>query len=315
MSVAQWIDARVPGGRQSRLGKLLEVAYVIEYGAEAAQQSSLNLIYLMGAVGQGRLRLFGPSNEKYHVRGGNDQIVKGLEKALGNRISAGAALTAIVRESSGAYRLTFAGGVPAVTVDRVVLALPFSVLRASVDFSQAGFDATKTTAIMEQGMGANAKLNVQFSSRHWLSRGCNGDTFADTGYQATWEVSRAQAGAAGILVAYSGGQHAIDQSGKPLSWLVQQFLDQIEPALPGLKAKHNGRAAFDDWHANPWSRGSYSFWKVGQYTKFAGAEGARSGNCHFAGEHTSVDYQGYLNGAVESGERAAAEILADVRKG
>jgi monoamine oxidase len=37
------------------------------------------------------------------------------------------------------------------------------------------------------------------------------------------------------------------------------------------------------------------------------------GNCHFAGEHTSIDFQGYLNGAVESGERAAGEILGDLK--
>ena len=42
---------------------------------------------------------------------------------------------------------------------------------------------------------------------------------------------------------------------------------------------------------------------------FAGAEHERAGNCHFAGEHTSHDFQGYLQGAVETGERAAGEIL------
>ena len=51
----------------------------------------------------------------------------------------------------------------------------------------------------------------------------------------------------------------------------------------------------------------------GQHAKFAGAEGARSGNCHFAGEHTSIEARGYLNGAVESGERVTNENLADVK--
>jgi monoamine oxidase len=55
---------------------------------------------------------------------------------------------------------------------------------------------------------------------------------------------------------------------------------------------------------------AYSYWKVGQYTAFAGAEREQSGNCHFAGEHASIDFQGFLNGAVESGYRAAGEILA-----
>jgi monoamine oxidase len=83
--------------------------------------------------------------------------------------------------------------------------------------------------------------------------------------------------------------------------------------LPGATAAWNGTATLDFWTAYPWTKGSYSYWKVGQYTRFSGAESARSGNCHFAGEHTSQDFQGYLNGAVESGARAAAEILADLK--
>jgi monoamine oxidase len=195
-----------------------------------------------------------------------------------------------------------------------VLAIPFSVMRASVEFGAAGFSALKTKAINEQGMGANAKLNVQFTTRHWESLGCGGDTFADTGYQASWDVTRAQPGTQGILVDYTGGDVALAQSGGSAGPLAAQFLTRIEPVLPGISAKWNGLATFDDWPANPWTRGSYSYWRVGQYTSIAGAERERSGNCHFAGEHTSVDFQGYLNGAVESGERAAAEVIAAVRK-
>ena len=74
----------------------------------------------------------------------------------------------------------------------MVLAIPFSILRASVNFEQAGFKPLKQTAINELGMGTNSKLHVQFSSRYWNSLGCDGATFADTGYQNTWEVTRAQ---------------------------------------------------------------------------------------------------------------------------
>jgi monoamine oxidase len=308
MSIAAWIDSRVPGGRRSRLGRLLEVAYVIEYGAEAAEQSALNLVYLLGGMGQGQPRLFGPSNEKYKVRGGNDLIVQRLAAALPGQIVTGAPLTAIARAGS-AYTLSFQGRA-AVTADRVVLALPFSVLRERVNRSRAGFDAVKERAIRELGMGANAKLALQFRTRHWAALGCNGDSFADTGYQATWEVTRAQAGTAGILVDYTGGAVARAQGGRMPSALAAEFLRRVEPVLPGLGARHNGRTSFDDWPRNPWTLGSYSYWKVGQYTAFAGAEREVAGACHFAGEHTSVDYQGYLNGAVESGDRTAREVLA-----
>ncbi len=312
LSILDWISRYVPGGIASRLGQLLDVAYNIEYGAESSDQSSLNLLYLLGYLGPGQLRIFGPSNEKYHVRGGNDQIPALIAAALGSPVRLGYALTAIRQARDGSYRLTFRYGNRYfdVSADRVVLTLPFSILRSSVDYSAAGFRPLKQTAIQELGMGTNSKLHVQFSERHWENLGCSGATFADTGYQSSWDVTRAQPGKSGILVDYTGGLigDSFDK-GNP-DGRAAQFLDQIEPVLPGLKDKWNGRATIDYWHGYPFTKGSYSYWKVGQYTKFAGIEREPEAACHFAGEHTSIDFQGYLNGAVESGQRAASEILA-----
>jgi monoamine oxidase len=310
MSIAEWIESYVPGGLGSRLGQLLDVAYNIEYGAETDVQSSLNMLYLLAFSGQGQLRIFGPSNEKYHVRGGNDQIPTRLAAALGSQIHTGAELTAIRRNADGSYRLSFSTG--QVTADRVVLALPFSILRG-VDYSKAGFSPVKDTAIQELGMGTNSKLHLQFRSRIWNSLGNQGDTYADTGYQNTWEVTRSQPGRAGILVDYTGGEIGAGFGIGSATERAEEFLAQIEPVLPGITSSWNGRATVDFWTGNPWTKGSYSYWKVGQYTRFAGAERQQEGACHFAGEHTSIDFQGYLNGGVESGERAAGEILAAIK--
>jgi monoamine oxidase len=315
MSIIDWINESIPGGINSKLGQLLDVAYNIEYGAESGIQSSLNLLYLLAYSGQGQLRIFGPSNEKYHVRGGNDQITSLMGQALGGQIKLGQELIAIKQNTNRTFTLTFRNErtFSDVTADKVILALPFAILRSSVDYKRAGFSDLKKTAIAEMGMGTNSKLHVQFTDRHWTAFDSNGETFADTGYQNTWEVSRAQAGVSGLLVNYTGGNYgATFGSGTPGS-RAQQFLGQIEPVLPGLSAKWNGKAYIDYWTGYRWTQGSYSYWKVGQYTKFAGVERERQGNCHFAGEHTSVDFQGYLNGAVESGARAAAEILADFK--
>jgi monoamine oxidase len=315
MSIIDWIEESVPGGMASPLGQLLDVAYTIEYGADSDVQSSLNLLYLLGYRGQGQLRIFGASNEKYRVVGGNDQVPTLLAQRLTGQVTSGSALVAIRRRSDGAYTLCFDEGSASrtITADRVVLALPFSILRSAVDISKAGFSARKLTAIREQGMGTNSKLHVQFKTRHWNALGSNGETYADTGYQNTWEVTRAQSGRAGILVDYTGGAIGASFGSGTAASRVPKFLGQIEPVLPGIGAQWNGRATLDHWTSNPWTKGSYSYWKVGQYTKFAGAEREREGNCHFAGEHTSIDFQGYLNGAVETGERAAGEILADLK--
>jgi monoamine oxidase len=319
MSVLDWINQNVPGGIRSRLGQLLDIAYNIEYGAETSVQSSLNMLYLLGYSGQGQLRIFGPSNEKYHVRGGNDQIASKLAEAVRGQINLGSALVAITQNSNNTYSLSFQTGLTTQTktFDRVVLALPFSILRSSVDYKSAGFKPLKQTAIKELGMGTNSKLHLQFTERHWSRQlGCNGETFADTGYQNTWEVTRAQAGTPGILVDYTGGKIGASFGTGTATERAQQFLAQLEPVLPGITAKWNSKATLDYWTGNPWTKGSYSYWKVGQYTKFAGVEREREGraqNCHFAGEHTSIDFQGYLNGAVETGQRAANEVIAALR--
>lgn len=315
MSIIDWIEETVPGGKTSRLGRLLDVAFNIEYGAECEKQSALNLVYLLAYNSPGQFNLFGSSNEKYHVRGGNDRIVSTLSTILKDQIVLNRALTAVQKNANGTYALKFKNGATTLNVaaDKVVFALPFSILRASVDLTLAGFSPLKKTAIAELGMGSNSKLNLQFSSRHWVSRGCNGDTFADTGYQASWEVSRGQAGTAGILVGYTGGILADEIGTGTPTTQATKFLGQIEPVLPGLSARYNGRATVDCWANNPHTRGSYSYWKVGQYGKFAGYEGAQEGNAHFCGEHTSIDSQGYLNGAVETGERVAEEITSDLR--
>jgi monoamine oxidase len=315
MSIIQWLDESIPDrGSKSNLGRVLDIAYTIEYGAECSQQSALNLIYLLGYQGAGQFRVFGKSNEKYHVRGGNDQVVKRLGDALEAQITRNTPLTAIKLNSTGTYTLSFGGS--NATYDHVVLALPFSLLR-SVNYSKAGFEPLKVTAIEELPMGTNSKLHVEFTDRFWYEFGNNGNTYADS-YQNTWEVSRAQGGGKGkgLLVDYTGGTIGASFGGNstPAS-RAQQFMSQLQPQFPGTTVSDHwtGRATIDFWTGYPWTKGSYSYWKVGQYTKFSGMEKVRQGNCHFAGEHTSQDSQGYLNGAVETGERAADEILGDLK--
>jgi monoamine oxidase len=317
MSIVDWLNETCPGGgASSKLGQLLDVAYNIEYGAESRVQSSLNLLYLLGYSGQGQFRVFGPSNEKYHVVGGNDQVPTELAQRLSGQINPGYELVAISSNSSRTtWTLTFKQGLSTktVTADYVVLAIPFSIMRSSVDFKKANFERRKETAIKELGMGTNSKLHVQFTKRYWNDLENNGNTFADTGYQNTWEVTRAQPGTSGILVDYTGGTiGASFGSGTPSS-RAQQFLSQVDPLLPGLSTYWNGKATVDFWTGYQWTKGSYSYWKVGQYTKFSGIEKTAQGTCHFAGEHTSQDFQGYLNGGVETGERAAGEILAALK--
>jgi len=254
--------------------------------------------------------LFGSSDERFRVRGGNEQVVQALAQPFANQIQFQHRLTAVRTLSNGRQRLSFStpGGTVEQTFDRVILTVPFAVLRSDVDLAQANLKPLKRTAILQQGMGTNAKLHVQFNPRHWHSLGCNGETFGDTGFQNTWDETRGQPGIRDILNNYLGSQGPSLQ-GFSSAAATTRFLGQIEGLLPGLSARWSGISSIDYWPGSPHQRGSYSYWKVGQYTSFAGVEREIEGTLHFAGEHTSIEFQGYMEGALESGERAANEVL------
>ncbi|HEX4998777.1 MAG TPA: NAD(P)/FAD-dependent oxidoreductase [Terriglobia bacterium] len=326
LSIYDWIETRVPGGHSASMGKLLDVAYNIEYGGETAEQSALNLVYLLAyQPSPGNFRIFGRSDERYHLHGGNEGLPRAIAESLtAGTIETGAALRSILQNSDGSYQLEFNRGPSrfSVTADRVILTIPFSVLR-QLDYDRAGFSSLKSTAIQQLGYGTNAKLHLQFSERLWNQSGPwgigSGGSFSDNGYQNTWDVTRAQQGPTGILVNYTGGNvgAAFSNDGKPatIQSYALQFLSQIQPVFPGLATRWNGRATLDTPVSSPYLLGSYSYWKRGQYTAFAGVERERSGRCHFAGEHCSVDFQGYMEGGASEGARAAGEILADYKKG
>jgi monoamine oxidase len=327
LSVYDWIEERVPGGHGSKLGRLLDVASNLEFGAETSIQSSLNLIYLLAfATIPGNFPNLHRSNSRYHMIGGNEQLPRAIAATLSpGTIQTETSLTTITKNADGTYTLGLKRGPSKFTViaDRVVLTLPFSVLR-NLDYHAAGFNGVKNTAIQQLGYATNAKLHLQFNQRLWNQPGpwglSTGSSYSDTGYQGTWEVTRGQSGQTGILVDYTGGNIGASFTGdssKPsvVHSYALQFLAQVEPVFPGLNPAWNGRATLDTPSRSPYFLGSYSYWKKGQYTLIAGAERERSGNCHFAGEHCSINFQGLMEGAAEEGARAAGEILSDYKAG
>jgi monoamine oxidase len=327
LSLYDWIESRVPGGHSSSMGKLLDVAYNIEYGGETTDQTALNLIGLLDyQPSPGNFSIFGLSDERYHIRGGNQQLPLAVAGVLNTKVKTGWQLTALTRNSDGTQTLTFATGGKTVTVvaDHTILALPLGVLQ-QLNLRNAGFDATKAGQIASMRMGKNCKLQLQFTSRGWNTTGAwpgisTGETYSDTGYQNTWDVSRAQPQPEGILVDYTGGNTAAafnaatpfstQTSSQTLAW-AKAFLAQLEPVLPGVGVTWNGQATMSAWHKNPYTNGAYSYWPVGYCHRYAGYERMRQGAVHFAGEHCSIDFQGYMEGGATEGQRAAVEVLGD----
>ncbi|MCS6900287.1 MAG: FAD-dependent oxidoreductase [Polyangiaceae bacterium] len=305
LSLAQWFDKINATGP---VRKLLEVAYLIEFGLEVQETNALNLIFLISTELE-KFEIFGASDERFRIKKGNDALIE----ALASRLSQGQVilehrLTAIEVRDGGGYRLTFdKGGSPVqVEADRVVLALPFSTLReVKID---APLSAPKAKAIAELGYGTNAKLMVGFSSRVWRKAGSNGETFVDLAYQSSWETSRLQTGSSGIITNFTGGKQGVAVgNGTPESQR-DAFLEEFEKVFPGVQAASNGKVARMHWPSAPFVKGSYAAYRVGQYTAICGVEGLPEQGLHFCGEHTSLEAQGYMEGAAESGARAAVEV-------
>jgi len=313
--VPEWIDAEIEGGMAGRLGKVMYTAVTTEYGGEAADLPALALIYLLGWNPRREIEVAG-TDEAFHIVGGSDLVATRMAERLpADSITSGAALEAVRDLGGGSYRCTFRSDASVfdVTADHVVLALPFTKLR-EVDLDGTEISEIKKRAIKELGMGLSSKLHLQFSSKPWLDVNRSGFALTEgDSFQMVWDETYTSTASSGILVNYTGGNRSVERvtdfSGAAPSDLVTEMLQAIEPLFPGSTTAFNGKAWRDHWIASPWHYGSYSYLRRGQHTGFSGIEPVPEGNLHFCGEHTSIEFRGFMEGAARSGSRAAREIL------
>jgi monoamine oxidase len=319
MNVEEWLDQNVQGGATSKIGKLLLLACLDEYGGRTDVQSALNLIYLFADMHDHVLNLSGTGeDDKYTIDGGNDRLVATMiDRLPPETVRLGMALEALARNADGSYTCTFSsdGATKTVGAEIVVLSIPFTVLRL-VDTTAAGFSERKRRAISQLDLGSNAKVHLQFTSEYWFKERLSGTAYATDLFQSAWDTSIGQRGQAGMLVCFPGGDDGARYTGPvhgaaPTA-TAHRYLHSVEPSLPGALQAFNGLAYQDFWIGDPFTRGAYSYYKVGQYTTLCGEERIPQGNVYFCGEQTSIEWQGYINGAVSTGERAAREILQDL---
>ncbi len=335
--------------------EVLYQAYVAEYGLECYEQSCLNLLQFVHLDRRSGLAEFGSSDERFHLVGGNDALARALAARVtdaGSAIERGASLTRLARNASGEFELTLNGGASPEVADVVVVAIPFSVLRTVALDASLGLSGDKLRAINELGYGDNVKTMVRFDRRVWAEQGGDGLAYSDlANVQNTWETNyRAPGrGGAGILTDYGGGTrgYALQQNpshsfgcggchaGPPTdahlsdagaAWVngqMEAFVRDLDLIFPGAAAAASrdargmivGRRGH--WTPQRYSRGCYTAYRPGQFTTLAGLEAQPAGLLKFAGEHTDsfYEYQGFMEGACNSGIRAAQEVIDDIRAG
>lgn len=310
MSVSDWIERHVPGGNASRLGRYIRAALEENFATEAVNLSAIIAVNMLAPSTREDLDVYGGSDQRFHIREGNDALAHRLAAALRKPVEMDSPLVALTKRSDGRCEVTVRRGSGLITdrYDRVILALPFSNLR-DIDLTRAGLRQPKLRAIQTLPMGASSKLQLQFDYRLWQALGNTGYLLSDGRFHSTWEVTRAQSGTQGILNFWSGGQRALAAGEGDDATQARLALAELEPVMPGISRLWNGRVSRTVWDPSSGPRGSYAYYPPGYVTSLHGVEAESEGPFHFAGEHTSRAWQGFLNGAVESGQRAAREVL------
>lgn len=299
-SVAEWLDDIAADGRlRARLNGLR--------GFFLADPEHLSLLALVD-----QLAMESPAaDQSYRITGGNDRLATALAGTLQEPIQLKTIVRAIAQRR-GQVRVTVCGqgGQGHMTADAVVLALPATMTRR-IAFTPP-LPALQQHAIRDLRYGPATKTLLQFDRRFWRQPGRTLAYGTDLPIGAIWDGNEEQRGRGGILTLLAGGSASHDTK----QLLVQGGANAVAARLKWLGAtKAILRGSYHvSWEDDPFVGGGYAVFQPG-YDPAQRAWLARPhGRIVFAGEHTSLRWQGYMNGAVESGLRAALEVESALRR-
>jgi monoamine oxidase len=246
----------------------------------------------------------------YRIEGGNDRLSSALAAALGDRVKLGAEVVAVSQRGKE-VRISVKTGrvVSQATADYVVFALPATLLRR-IPITPA-LPARQHEAIAKLRYGRGTKTLLQFSRRFWRGVGRRRAFGSPLPFGAVWDGAEEQPGRAGILSLHAGGS----ASDATRAITVGEGMSGLASRLEWLGSKDAHMIASHQtvWESDMWARGGYAFFDPSYDPALREWLARPAGRLFFAGEHTSFKWQGYMNGAIESGRRAAAEVDATHR--
>jgi monoamine oxidase len=297
-SVADWLasgprDRALAGGLRGLRGFYL------------ADPEELSLLVLVDQFASGDTPGEG---QMFRVRAGNDRLATGMADAMHGPILLNAIVRRISRGASDVHvTIEEDGRQSRLTADACIVTLPASTLRDVVFDPPLPDDQQRAIATLSYGRAT--RLMLQFDRRYWKHRRRPTAFGTDLAIGAVWDGNEQQRGPAGILTLLAGGRASTE---------LQAILtrDGVEGAIAPLAwlGKPASLLASQTivWENDPWSRGGYAFFDPTFDSWLRPWLARPAGRVLFAGEHTSSRWQGYMNGAIESGKRAAAEVRATV---
>jgi monoamine oxidase len=241
----------------------------------------------------------------YEIVDGNDQLASALKRKVKKQFRKASIVKRIEQDQNG-VTVTYSNsdGIQTITADRVICTLPFPVLK-DIEVSPA-FPEDKQRAINELKLTPVTRTYLQFRTRVWEQAGFSGYGLSDLPIQNTYSPTLTQEGKSGILTSYAGGQRALDLSSMSESNRQSFVLGEMGNLFSGLDSQYEGGTS-QIWHEDQFARGAFAYFEPGQMTTLLPIAQRPEGRVHFAGEHTSA-WHGWMNGALESGNRAAVEV-------
>ncbi|MGH9048650.1 MAG: flavin monoamine oxidase family protein [Acidimicrobiia bacterium] len=300
---ATWIrrNLRTPKARA-----LFELYSEAVFAAEPADFSLLHaLFYTHSGGGVDILTGTRGGAQQDRFVGGSQLAARGLADRLGDRVRLGAPVRRIEHREDGVTVL--ADGVLA-TARHVVVAVP-PALSARVLYEPA-LPAFRDQLTQRVPAGSVIKCNVVYDSPFWRDEGLTGQASGDRGPVKITFDNSPPSGTPGVLLGFLEGAHARVlnrmSANDRRDAVLESFADFFGP-----QARKPVEYVELDWSEEEWTRGCYgAHFPTGVWTQYGPALRAPIGPIHWAGAETATVWNGYMDGAVQSGERAAAEILA-----
>ena len=318
MSVSEWLDSTEIGSG-SRFGKLMIANTVTENGGDPDEQSALDVIELTSGKHRSALLPLPGDDERFHIVGGNDQLIRDdraaavrrgparprADRAPRRRRRDDDARLRCLRQHARSERRRGRARAPVqhAARGRPLELGPVGGQAARDPDLRHGLEREDPHRTRAQDLaGARLQRRDLQRIRPLLLRW-------DDSVQLGADASPA------LFLGYPGGtgraQRADRRSPRRRAGRGRRLAARADRAVfPGTSAAYSGRAYEDHWALDPWVKGAYSFYAVGQAASYGALARAREGNIYFAGEHTSIANEGFLDGAVESGERVARSLLS-----
>lgn len=292
-TVASWIGA-VDASPTCKAG--LDAQIMADNGVPTAWQSYLGHLAM---VKGGGVEKYWTDSEVFRCAGGNQQLAQKLAAAVGvQRVRLKTPVRSIAVRSDGAS-LKLADGTT-FEAAHVILSVPPST------WNKIAFEPALPAQLAPQ-MGSNVKFLAAVKGRFWRTSELAPEMLSDGPVNLTWEATDNQRGPGAVLTSFSGGSSAdICREWTPAE-RINRYLTELERAYRGIRPNYvKGR--FMDWPGDAWTKASYSFPAPGQVTMQGPTLRDGIGRLHFAGEHTSYAFMGYMEGALNSGVAVAKRI-------